>query len=36
MSDRLKTTCMFDEKSRKVTAGGKEMAAITYGSLTES
>ena len=36
MSDRLKTTCLFDEKARKVTAGGKEMAAITYGTLTES
>jgi len=36
MSDRLKTTCLFDEKARKVTAGGKEVAAITYGTLTES
>jgi predicted dehydrogenase len=36
MSDRLKTTCLFDEKSRRVTAGGKEMAAITYGTLAES
>ncbi len=34
MSDRLKTTCLFDEKSRKVSdGGGKEMTAITYGTL---
>jgi predicted dehydrogenase len=36
MSDRLKTTCLFDEKTRKVNAGGKEIAAITYGTLAES
>jgi predicted dehydrogenase len=36
MSDRLKTTCIFDEKARKVSAGGKEIAAITYGTLAES
>jgi predicted dehydrogenase len=36
MSDRLKTTCLFDEKARKVTTGGKEVAAITYGTLPES
>ena len=34
MSDRLKTACMFDEKTRKLTeAGGKEIAPITYGTL---
>jgi len=34
MSDRLKTTCLFDEKARKITdASGKEIAAITYGTL---
>jgi predicted dehydrogenase len=34
MSDRLRTTCLFDEKSRKITAeGGKEITAITYGTL---
>ncbi|HEV2394812.1 MAG TPA: Gfo/Idh/MocA family oxidoreductase [Verrucomicrobiae bacterium] len=34
MSDRLKTTCMFDEKSRKVKdASGKEYDPITYGTL---
>lgn len=37
MSDRLKTTCLFDEKTRKINeASGKELAAITYGSLPES
>ncbi len=34
MSDRLKTTCLFDEKTRKITDGsGKEIAPITYGTL---
>jgi predicted dehydrogenase len=34
MSDRLKTTCLFDEKTRKISdANGKEVAAITYGTL---
>jgi predicted dehydrogenase len=37
MSDRLKTTCLFDEKNRKITdAAGKEIAAISYGSLPQS
>jgi predicted dehydrogenase len=37
MSDRLKTTCLFDEKSRKISDGnGKEIAAITYGTLPQS
>lgn len=32
MSDRLKTVCTFDEKTRKVYDGsGKEIAPITYG-----
>jgi predicted dehydrogenase len=34
MSERLKMTCLFDEKTRKITDGnGKEVAAITYGTL---
>jgi predicted dehydrogenase len=34
MADRLKTACLFDEKTRKITTGdGKEVAAITYGTL---
>jgi len=37
MSDRLKTTCLFDEKTRKISdASGKEIAAITYGTLPQS
>jgi len=37
MSDRLKTVCLFDEKTRKVTDGsGKEIAPITYGTLAQS
>ena len=37
MSDRLRTTCLFDEKTRKITDGtGKEIAAITYGTLPQS
>ncbi len=34
MSDRLKTTCLFDEKTRKISDGsGKEIQPITYGTL---
>jgi predicted dehydrogenase len=34
MSERYKMTCLFDEKTRKISDGsGKEMAAITYGTL---
>jgi predicted dehydrogenase len=34
MSDRLKMTCLFDEKTRKIKDGsGKEVPAITYGTL---
>lgn len=34
MSERLKMTCLFDAKTRKVTDGsGKEIKPITYGSL---
>ncbi len=34
MSERLKLTCLFDEKTRKITDGfGKEVPAITYGTL---
>ncbi len=37
MSDRLKTACLFDEKTRKVTDGsGKEITPITYGTLPQS
>jgi predicted dehydrogenase len=37
MSDRLKMTCLFDEKTRKVTDGtGRELGAITYGSSAQS
>ena len=33
MSDRLKVACLFDEQTRKVmTADGKELAPLTYGS----
>jgi len=33
MSERLKIACLFDEKTRKVmTADGKEIAPLTYGS----
>ena len=32
MSDRLKTTCLFDEKTRKVTEqSGREIEPLTYG-----
>src|SRR5208282_4436865 len=35
MSNRLNMMCLFDEKTRKITsmADGKEIAAITYGTL---
>lgn len=34
MSDRLKTVCLFDGKTRKITDGsGKEIPPITYGTL---
>lgn len=34
MSERLKMTCLFDEKARKVTDGtGKEIPMLTYGTL---
>ena len=34
MSDRLKTACLYDEKSRQIKDGsGKEIAPITYGTL---
>jgi predicted dehydrogenase len=34
MSDRLRKTILFDEKTRKITdADGKEYAPITYGTL---
>jgi predicted dehydrogenase len=34
MADRLKTTCLFDEKTRKITNdSGKEITPITYGTL---
>ena len=34
MSERLKSACLFDEKTRKITDGaGKELAPITYGSI---
>lgn len=37
MADRLKMTCLFDEKTRKIKDGsGKEISAITYGSLPQS
>ncbi len=37
MSDRLNTTCLFDEKTRRIKDGsGKEIEAITYGTLAES
>ena len=32
MAERLKTTCLFDEKSRKITgADGREIKPLTYG-----
>jgi predicted dehydrogenase len=38
MSNRLNTMCLFDEKTRKITsmADGKEVEAITYGTLAKS
>ena len=34
MAERLKITCLFDEKSRKITtADGKEVKPLTYGSV---
>jgi predicted dehydrogenase len=37
MSDRMKTTCLFDEKSRKISdASGKQIAPITYGTMAQS
>jgi predicted dehydrogenase len=37
MANRLNTTCLFDEKTRKITDGaGKEISPITYGTLAES
>jgi len=34
MSERLNLMCLFDEKTRKITAGdGKEITPITYGTL---
>ncbi len=34
ISERKKITCLFDEKSRKITTGdGKEVKPITYGSI---
>ena len=37
MSQRLNMTCLFDEKTRKITNGdGKEIPAITYGTLPQS
>ncbi len=37
MSDRLNTTCLFDEKTRKITNGdGKEITPISYGTLAQS
>jgi predicted dehydrogenase len=38
MSNRLNMMCLFDEKTRKITsmADGKEVQAITYGTLPKS
>jgi predicted dehydrogenase len=34
MAERLKITCLFDEKTRKITTGdGKEVKPLTYGSI---
>jgi predicted dehydrogenase len=34
MSERLNITCLFDEKTRKITdGGGREIQPITYGTL---
>jgi len=33
MADRMRTTCLFDEKTRKIMdASGKEIPVLTYGS----
>jgi predicted dehydrogenase len=35
MAERLKTTCLFDEKTRKITTGdGKDLKPLTYGWTT--
>jgi len=37
MSSRLNMTCLFDEKTRKITNGdGREIPALTYGTLPQS
>lgn len=37
MSNRLNITCLFDEKTRKITdGGGREIQPITYGTLPSS
>jgi predicted dehydrogenase len=37
MSERLKTACLFDEKSRKITDGsGRELKPISYGTMEPS
>ncbi|MEK7683998.1 MAG: Gfo/Idh/MocA family oxidoreductase [Verrucomicrobiota bacterium] len=37
MSERLSTMCLFDEKTRKITAyGGKEIEPLSYGVLDPS
>jgi predicted dehydrogenase len=37
MSDRLKITCLFDEKTRSITTeNGRKIAPITYGTLPQS
>jgi len=37
MADRMKMTCLFDEKARKISDGsGKEIKPITYGTLQQS
>ena len=34
MAERLRITCLFDEKTRKITtADGKEVKPLTYGSI---
>jgi predicted dehydrogenase len=33
MSQRLNIMCVFDEKTRKITSGGREVQPITYGTL---
>jgi hypothetical protein len=34
MAERLKMTCLFDEKARKITTSdGKAVKPITYGSI---